>query len=90
MYVGMDIYLINELATVSVALLQNVLPQSGISSMNQVASLVLEHGVFVCDVDQLIVTLSLLVTNEGEVRISLLAVLANEARIVVLSGSKEG
>lgn len=52
--------------------------------MNQITCLVLEHGVLICDVDKFIVTLSLLVTNISEVRISLLAVLSNEARIIVL------
>lgn len=83
-YSSKTFYLVNELSTVGVAFLQNVLPQCRVSSMNQITCLVLEHGVLICDVDKFIVTLSLLVTNISEVRISLLAVLSNEARIIVL------
>jgi hypothetical protein len=77
-------YLINKLSTVGVALLQNVLPQSGISSVDKITCLVLEHGVFIGDVNELIVALSLLVTNVCEIRISLFAVFTDETRIIIL------
>jgi hypothetical protein len=83
-------YLINQLSTIAVALLQNVLPQSGISSMDKIACLMLEHGVFIGNVNELIVTLSLLVTDVCEIRISLFAVFTNETRIIVLINGGKG
>lgn len=56
--------------------------------MNKVTCLVLEHGVLICNVDELIVALSLLVTNVCKVRISLFAVFTNETRIIVLNEGK--
>lgn len=86
--IGCVIYLINQLSTVAVALLQNVLPQSSIASMNKVTCLVLEHGVLIGNVDEFIVALSLLVTDVCEIRISLFAVFTNETRIIVLNNGK--
>lgn len=81
-------YLIDELTTMFIVLLKNVGPQGVLTTTNEVASLMLEHAVLIGDMDQLIVALALLVTNVGKVRITFLAVFANETRVIILTEKK--
>lgn len=78
-------YLIDELTTMVIVLLKDVGPQGILTTTNEVAGLMLEHAVLVGDVDQFIVALALFVTDVGKVRITFLAVFANETRVIILT-----
>lgn len=63
---------------------ENLGPEFEASSLDEVASLVLEHRVVIGDGDELIVAEALGVGDVGEVRVALLAVPADDERVVDL------
>mmetsp|Transcript_7994 Transcript_7994/g.24161 ORF Transcript_7994/g.24161 Transcript_7994/m.24161 type:complete len:827 (-) Transcript_7994:2764-5244(-) len=84
--------LVDDLAPVLVRRAQDQVPQLGALALDQVARLQPEEAVAVRDVYKLIVALApaALVSSVGEVRIAILAVLADDCRIVELVGLEEG
>jgi len=81
--------LVNKLAAVLVLGVEDVGPEVAVATLDEVACLLLEHGVFVGHGNQLNVALATLVGNESEVRVALLAVLANGETVIVLEGGGE-
>ena len=77
-------HLVYELSPEWVILQEYLSPQLLIPSSHQVAGLALEQGVLVAHVDELPVALSSLVSHAGQVRVALLAVLANDTAIIEL------
>ena len=63
---------------------ENILPDLGVGAVEQVARLGSEHGVFIGDRDEFQVVLALLICDEGQVRVTLLAVLANDQSIILI------
>lgn len=59
-------------------------PQLELSPFNQVASLMLEHRVLICDGNELLIAEAFCICNISKVRISLFAVFADNERIVDL------
>mmetsp|Transcript_37454 Transcript_37454/g.84891 ORF Transcript_37454/g.84891 Transcript_37454/m.84891 type:complete len:394 (+) Transcript_37454:1675-2856(+) len=74
---------VDALAAVLVALNEHGGPEVLVLPLDKVASLLLEEAVAVSHVDQLLVALSALVRDEGEVGVALLAVGADDGRVVV-------
>lgn len=69
-----------------VVLLKNKCPQSQVPATDKVTSLMLEHGIFVRNMDKFIVALPFLIANISKIRVSLFAIFADRARIVILNG----
>ena len=65
-----------------VVLGKNVRPDLSISALDEVTRLGTEHGVLVGDADELQVILALAVCNEGQVGVTLLAVLSDGECVV--------
>lgn len=74
--------LVDELALVRVGLGQHLQPEVLVAPAHQVARLCLEQRVVVADGDQLAVALPALVRHAREVRVALLAVAPDHARVV--------
>jgi hypothetical protein len=71
--------LVNERAPEFVRLNQHLGPEVGVAALDQVARKGLEQRVLVANGDQLLVALAALVGDASQVRVPLLAVLANDA-----------
>jgi hypothetical protein len=69
--------LINQRSPVNIVLIEYEVPDFGVRTVQKVASLRLEHGILVRNVDKLEIILTLLVCDVGKVRVPLLAVLSN-------------
>lgn len=82
--------LIHELTLVNVLRVEDLGPEFEASSLDEVASLVLEHRVIVGDGNELLIAEALGVGDVGEVRVALLAVLADDQRIVDLQKRRNG
>jgi hypothetical protein len=63
---------------------QHILPDFRIRPVEQVPCLRAEHAVLIGDVDELEVVATLLVSDEGQVRVALLAVLSNSKGVVLV------
>lgn len=61
---------------------EDLCPEVDVASLNQVSSLVLVHLIFVGNIDELVITEALGVSDVGEVRVSLLAVLADDGGVI--------
>lgn len=62
--------------------IEDLCPEVNVASLNEVSSLMFVHLVLVGDIDELVVTEALGISNIGEIRISLLAVLADNSGVV--------
>jgi hypothetical protein len=69
---------------VHVVLIENKVPDLRIRTVKEIAGLRLEHSVLVCDVDQLEIILTLLVSDVRKIWVPLLAVLSDNQRIVLI------
>jgi hypothetical protein len=69
--------LINQRSPVNIVLIEHEVPDLRVCTVEEVASLRLEHAVLVCNVDKLEIILTLLVGDVGKVRVPLLAVLSD-------------
>jgi hypothetical protein len=69
-------------AAVDALRVEDLGPEVDVTTLDEVASLVLVHLVLVGDVDELVIAEALGVGNVGEVRVALLAVLADNQRVV--------
>lgn len=80
--------LVDELSSVDVVRDEHLRPEVGQTTLDEVPSLVLEHRVGVGDGDELLVAESLGERDEGEVGVSLLAVLPDNEGLVELYGKR--
>lgn len=67
---------------------QNLLPKFYATTFNEIASLLLEHGVFIRDANKLVVAEALGVGNVGEVGVAFLAVFADNKWFIDLEKSE--
>jgi hypothetical protein len=67
-----------------VVVVQNKVPNLRVSSLEQVTSLSLEHGVLICHTDKLKIVLTLGERNDREAGVTFLAVLADYKGIVLV------
>lgn len=77
-------YLIYQRPLVRVTFQQNFGPEIGITTSNQVSRFALEQAVLVANADQFTIALTTFVSDAGEMRIALLAVLAYYPAVVKL------
>lgn len=68
----------------NVVLAEHISPDLGICALQEISCLSPEHRVFIGDVDQLQVVLTLLIRDDCQVRIALLAVLADTQGVVLI------
>jgi hypothetical protein len=76
--------LINQRTSEFIVLLQHNSPEVCVTASNKVACLALEEGVFIADLDDLLITLATLVCHTGQVGITLLTVFANNMAVIIL------
>mmetsp|Transcript_5001 Transcript_5001/g.13054 ORF Transcript_5001/g.13054 Transcript_5001/m.13054 type:complete len:1209 (-) Transcript_5001:895-4521(-) len=82
-------HLVNQLAAELVLRIEHERPQLRVHALHHVAALELEQAVAVRHVHELLVALATLVSDARQRGIALLAVLANDAAVVVRVGGKE-
>jgi hypothetical protein len=78
-------YLINELPTMKVVADQDLSPKLWLTTLDKITGLLFEHGVLVCDCDELIVTETFSVSNVCKVRVPGLAEFSDDERLIELS-----
>lgn len=84
MVVNTYTYLVNKLTAVNVVGNENLRPQLWLTSPDKVPCLLLEHGVFIGDRDQLVIAKTLCICNIREIWISSLAEFSDDQRLVEL------
>lgn len=76
--------LINKSTTVNIICDKNLRPKIGLATLNQVSCLLLEHGIVVCDRNQLFVTETFRIRNVRQIGIPSFTELSNNERFVEL------
>lgn len=77
-------HLINQLTTMNVVADEDLRPKLRLTAFNEIAGLLLEHGVFVRDRNELFVTEALRVRNVCKVGITFLAEFTDNQRLIKL------